>query len=70
MKADMENTWSASSTDCVADENNDLSELAGVWSSQVHVSITNLATINYGFAKIHLTDNQASGCFPSEAESD
>lgn len=70
MKMDLEHTWSASSSDCIAAENRDLSELAGIWSSQVHVSISNPATINYRFAKIRYTDNEDLVCPPSWTESD
>ena len=70
MKMKLENTWSASSANCIVAENRDLSELAGVWSSQVHVSISNPATINYRFAKINFVENEGLVCPPSGTESD
>jgi hypothetical protein len=70
MRMVLEHTWTASSADCIAAENRDLYELAGVWSSQVHVSISNPAKINYRFAKFRFAENEDLACPPSGTESD
>lgn len=57
---EIEETWSASSVDTIQAEDSELSDLVGIWSSQLQVSISNPARINYLYANIRLLSDDAS----------
>lgn len=63
----IEQTWSVSSDDIIPPENKDLSELVGLWSSQLQVSISNPTRINFEFADIRVTSGDDINVFPSES---